>query len=94
MTATKKEQEAIIECYKRLYAEAEPSADFDELMRQASLNERGEREIPFMHYEIPIEKMNRIIEEVANEYKLSSIKKRMFKTTIYLGCSPKSKTND
>ena len=43
--ATQNEEKAIWECYRRLYKASTPSADFDELVKNASINESGEKQI-------------------------------------------------
>jgi len=89
--ATKREEEAILECYRRLFKASTPSGDFDELVSNATLNERGEKDIPFMDYEIEEKVMSNIINDIGNELKIKGYKKRMFEITIHLGCSPKIK---
>jgi hypothetical protein len=92
MTATDNETEAIIECYRRLFKASTPSADFDLMLANATTNQFGQKEIPFMEHEITDEKMVQIIEDILTEFKIKNKRKiQMFKTTIYLGCSPKTK---
>jgi len=43
---------ALMHCYRELYANATPSASFDELLKNATINDRGQKEIPFLDYEI------------------------------------------
>ena len=79
----------ILECYKELFKESIPSADFVELMETASLNKQGELEIPFMDYEIDNTLLYEIINKYAKQVK-PKWQKESFKRTILLGCSPKS----
>ena len=44
--------EALMECYRRLYKAATPSADFDELVKNATINDKGKKVIDFMAYEL------------------------------------------
>ena len=82
----------IYEIYRRLYANATPKGDFDELVKNATVNKLGEKEIPFMDYEIEEKVMKNIIEKVLDEYKVKpKYKRKLFSQTIYLGCSPKFK---
>jgi hypothetical protein len=87
----KKIDEAFMECYRRLYKESTPSADFDQLMENAPLNERGQKEIPFLEYEIEHKRLEEIISEVAKEFKFKKWQADSFRFGILMGCSPKSK---
>jgi len=84
--------DAILNCYRQLFAHATPPANFDKLVEEATINDRGQKEIPFMDYEIDEELMDSIIDDTMKTYKIKdkTIQDR-FKRTIYLGCSPKSK---
>jgi hypothetical protein len=83
--------EPILHCYRQLFAHATPPANFDKLMQEATVNDDGRKEIPFMDHEIDEELMESIIVDTMATYKIKteSLKQR-FRTTIYLGCSPKS----
>ena len=92
MNATKKEEEAILECYRRLYKQSTPSADFNLLMENAEIDEQGQKVIDYMSYEIDESVFNTIIDEVIKEYKIApKYKKQAFKNTMCLGASPKFK---
>jgi hypothetical protein len=94
MDATNKEEKAIHECYVRLFKESEPSVDFNTLMLEAKINDKGEKIIPFEDYEITLEKYDEIVDSIINEYDIKpEYSVKMFKTTIALGCSPKFKTS-
>ena len=90
MRATPKEEMAIGECYRRLYKAATPSADFDLLVENATIDEMG-KHIPFLDYEIEEDKFESIIEDVIKEFKIKPSHKQPFRVTIMLGCSPKFK---
>jgi hypothetical protein len=92
MKATNKEEKAMLECYRRLFKASTPSGDFDDLVSNAKLNKRGQKEIPFMDYEIEEEMMSNIVNEVTAEFKIKGYRKNAFRASIYLGCSPKTKT--
>jgi hypothetical protein len=94
LQATKNEEKAIHECYRRLYKSSTPSADFDELVKNASINESGEKQIDFNSYEIDYEKYHQIIKDVIKEYKIQKWKRQLFHNTISLGCSPKFKEDE
>ena len=38
----------VMDCYRELYKEATPSADFDELVKNATINDEGEKVIDFI----------------------------------------------
>lgn len=79
------------ETYELLFKASEPSVDFNNLVENASINERGEKEIPFMDYEIDEDVMSGIMESQVKKYKMKPYDKRGFNIAIYLGCSPKTK---
>lgn len=84
--------EPIMHCYRQLFAHATPPANFDKLVEDAEINEYGQKIIPFMDYEIEDELLESIINETMKVYKIKDkTTQRRFKTSIYLGCSPKSK---
>jgi len=81
---------AMMHCYRELYANATPPASFDELLKNASINERGQKVIPYNDYEIEEEKFDEIIEDTIKVYKIKhKILKTSFRNTMLLGCSPK-----
>jgi len=91
MNATTKEQEAIRECYRKLYKASTPSADFDELINKAPIDENGQKVIDFMAHEICEHEFSQIVDEVIKKYKIKTRRVTPFKNSIYLGCSPKFK---
>lgn len=91
LQATQKEEQAIWECYRRLYKASTPSADFDELVENAPINESGQKQIDYNSYEIEYETCNQIIKDIIKEYKIQKWKRQLFNNTIILGCSPKFK---
>lgn len=81
--------ESIIhDIYVELYLNSTPPANFDELVANAKLNERGQKEIPFMDYYLPIEDTERIISEKCK--KIDKYSSNKIRTAILLGCSPSS----
>lgn len=91
MLATKKEENAILDCYREIYKNSTPIGSFDELVKNATINEFGQKEIPFMDYEIEEEIMIEIIDTIMKQYKIEPHRRDRFRTTILLGCSPKFK---
>ena len=90
-TAVLKEQ--VLNCYREMFAASTPSADFDELMANATINEHGQKEIPYMDYEISSEEFDKILDMFLNDkkIKMTTLEKKVFSQTIHLGCSPKTK---
>lgn len=90
----KSKQERILwKCYVELYKHSTPSVDFNWLVETAPINEFGQKEIDFMSYEIDPKKFDEIVDSILTEHKVNKMKKKMFKTTILLGCSPKYSSN-
>ena len=91
MKATPKEENAIAECYRRLFKASSPTADFDLLVENAIIDKDGLKHIPFMDYELEEDKFESIITDVIKEFKIKPTHKNPFRVTIMLGCSPKTK---
>lgn len=85
-----RDEQIVWDCYRELYANAEPKADFDELVKNAELNEFGQRIIPFDDYEIDQETFKEILKKYKKRFKYKH-RKDAFMATICLGCSPKFK---
>lgn len=81
-------EDAIFECYRKLFAASEPPADFDTLYSEYL--ETG-KAIPFMLHEISESETLDIINSVAIDYKIPKNKRNKFKNSVILGCSPKYK---
>ena len=88
-----KEEKILHELYRRSFKASEPSADWDELLENATINEEGQKEIPFMDYECEQEILENIFNDVMKEYKIAKHKRKSYSITFYLGCSPKTKLN-
>ena len=86
-----KHDKAILDCYIELYNNSEPKADFNELLKNATINELGEKIIDFDNYLINENTFDEIIDNIIKKYNYKSYQKQQFKNTIYLGCSPKFK---
>lgn len=80
----------IMDCYRELFANSAPKGDFNELLENATINEQGQKEIPYMDYEIEVGRMEEIVRKHQKKIK-NTIDKRNFYTTIMLGCSPRYK---
>lgn len=83
---------ALMHCYRELYANSTPSESFDELMKNATINDSGQKVIAFNDYEIDESKFDEIIEDTIKVYKIKgNILKQSFRNTMLFGCSPKFK---
>jgi hypothetical protein len=80
---------ALFDCYRELFAGATPYGDFDKLVEVATLNERGQKEIPFDNYEIDEDLFQQIITETLKKHKVPKSLHRSFSIAIHLGCSPR-----
>jgi len=95
MEAKKSKDERIIwEIYRRLFKSSEPEGDFDKLVENAIIDEKGMKHIPFNDYVIDLKKMDEIINTALKEFKVPKWRRQSFKFAIYLGCSPKTKDNE
>lgn len=90
----KRIENAMLDCYRELFANSTPKGDFDKLMEEASTNEFGQKVIPFMDYEIDEKDFDTILQKYVDDklLKLSKYEKRGFSISIHLGCSPKFKS--
>jgi len=92
MKTKKNEEEAMLECYRRIYKSSEPSADFDELVRAAPTNGQGQKVIDFMAYEIDVDTYTEIVNNIIKEFKIKpKYRVELFRSSIDLGASPKFK---
>ena len=88
--ADKNIDKALMHCYRELYAHATPPASFDELLNNATVNEQGQKVIPFLDYEIEEDLFEEIVADTIKMYKINkSFTKQAFRFTIMMGCSPK-----
>lgn len=86
-----KDEKILLEIYRRMYKASTPSADFDQLMADAEINKWGQKEIRYMDYEIGLNDYEKIIEDTFKEFKVPVSRRKNFRVTVALGCSPKSK---
>lgn len=76
--------------YREMYLEATPSADFDELVADAVINEGGEKVIDFLSYFLSAEKQDEIISKHLKGKMLTKAMQNSIRIGIVLGCSPTS----
>lgn len=77
--------EALIECYTRLYAAATPSVKFSDLPIY------DKSSTFYLDHEISEEDFELIVVEIFKEFKIKKLDRAPFRTTLLLGCAPKFK---
>ena len=82
MRATKKEEQLIMDIYRRIYSEI--GVDLDELIKQGVTKREGW----FDSYYMPLTKQDEIIEEMLSKIKMTKLKRQMLRNTLYLGALP------
>ena len=90
MRAKTKEDKLLMDCFRELFRESTPSGDFDELVANATLNERGQKVIPFDDYEIDDDLFHSIVDKYSNQVN-PRWKRYGFRNQLFLGPSPRSK---
>jgi hypothetical protein len=88
-------EKAIFHCYRQLFAHASPPADFDKLVAEAPYNDRGQKDIKFMDYEIDESLFESIVDQTIKDFKIKpEHTRKSFRIAILLGCSPKFKRDE
>jgi hypothetical protein len=87
-------QQLIEECYRELYLEAEPSANFDELLEKAPLDDMGRKVIDYDAYYIPRLKFEEIAEKHKSKMKMHKYEESSYNLAVYLGATPTCKKKD
>lgn len=87
--------DTIFEIFRRAYKESDPSANFDELIKNGETKKEGW----FNKYYLSKERLIEIFNEVCKERKIKNYWKNRIKIEVYLGGSPssvnpKSKNNE
>ena len=83
MRATKKEEQLILDIYRRIYSEI--YVDFDSVDKTS--------DNWFWNYFLAQEKQDEIIEEMLSKIKMTRLKRQMLRNTLYLGALPSSVRN-
>jgi hypothetical protein len=78
------------ELYRRAYAASTPPANWDLLLKNATLNKWGQKEVPYMEHYCSQETLDKIINEVFKEKRVLKIYREGLKNTFLLGASPTS----
>ena len=84
MRATKKEEQLILDIYRRIYSEI--GVDLDELIEKGITKEIGW----YNSYFLEQEKQDEIIEEMLKGKRLTKLKKNAIRVSLYLGSLPSS----
>ena len=87
MRATKKEEQLMMDIYRRIYSEI--GVDLDELIEQGVTKREGW----FDNYYMPQTKQDEIIEEMLKGKRLTKLKKNAIRVSLYLGSLPSSVCN-
>lgn len=83
-------EEILHEYYLEVYRRATPSADYDELVRNATINERGDKTIDMDAYVLSEEVMSDIVADYIKRYKLKHQYLKTFNFHAWLGPVPRS----
>jgi len=83
----KRLDEALMECYSRLYKASTPSIEFSSRPIYDKSSEF------YLDHEIAQEEFELIVAEIFKEYKVKPYDRAPFRTTLLLGCVPKFKAN-
>lgn len=86
-----KENKIMWQIYRELYRASTPNADFDQLVKNAEINEQGQKIIDFMAYEILQKDYEEIVERNIKGKRLTKLTQQMIKNSVALGASPKFK---
>ncbi len=86
--------DAAMDCYRELYKKATPSADFDELVANAPLNERGQKVVDYNAYKLDRFTYEDIVEKHIKRNKLKTFEAKGFRIEMYLGCGPTTNIDD
>lgn len=86
------DNELLHELFRRVYRVSSPPANYDELLENAEVNERGQKVIPFDDYECSIDVMEEVLKQFFIDYNITSEwDKRRFSYSYWLGPTPKTK---
>jgi hypothetical protein len=80
----KKIDKVLLDIYQELYKNAEPSANFKELMEDGTTS----KDMFFMDYYLEDDKQMEIINQVLKKHRVPKNYIERFHHTILLGCSP------
>ena len=84
-----RDEKIVFDYYRRVYKAATPSADFDELMENAPINDNNQKVIDYNSYEIEEEIMEQIIKDIFKQYRVPVYRRKAFQFEFHLGCGPR-----
>lgn len=84
-------KEILHEYYVELYQKATPPADFDELVKNATIDERGDKAIDMDAYVLDDVIVSEIVDTYIKKYKLKHQYLSTFNFHAWLGPIPRSK---
>jgi hypothetical protein len=86
-----KKNKALHEVFQQAYLRATPSADFDKLLEEAFIDDKGMKHIDYDAYVLDNSIADEIIQEVYKKYKITSkLDKQFISYNYHLGASPRS----
>ena len=71
-----------------MYKEAEPSVDFDKLIEESEVDERGLKIVPYWDYYLNQERQEEIIKEHLKGKRLTKLMKASIRNYVNMGISP------
>lgn len=77
--------EVCLDIYRQLFREAEPSADFDQLVASGEAQRAGF----FMDYFLEQKRQDAIVAAHCREHRLNRIQTNAVMHEVYLGCAPR-----
>ena len=86
-----RDEKILFDYYRRVYKAATPSVNFDELVENATINDRGEKVIDYNAYEIEEGVQEQIIKDIFKQYRIPLYRRKAFQFEFHLGCGPKTK---
>ena len=89
MLTEKKANKIITEAYEEIYKKATPKADFNKLVKNAKLDEFGQRDIGFENYTMNALDYEAIISDLKVKYKLTKREIGGINTNLLLGATPR-----
>ena len=90
MKTKKTNDEIAIEIYRRMYAQATPKADIDEIIKSGE----GKKPNWFLKYYLSREKQEKILDDALKEFKVPKRNHSRFYTEIMLGAAPSGYKKD
>jgi len=76
--------EICMKIYRKMYKEATPSANFDELIKKGITKKHDW----FSKYYLNEDRQEQIIDEICKKHKLTKYEKHLVSVEVHLGCSP------